>query len=58
VVTYKPKKKKEPESYEITIEVKIFAVPELFQKVSEIVKHGRLVSIINTIDVDDSDIDI
>jgi len=52
------KKKKEPESFEITVEVKIFAIPELFQKVSEMAKQGRLVSIINTIDVDDSDIDI
>ena len=57
-MTYKPKKKKEPESYEITVEVNIFAIPELFQKVSEMVKHGRLVSITNTIDVDDSDIDV
>lgn len=57
MVTYKPKKKKEPETYEITIEVSITAIPELFLKISEMVKHGKLVSITNTIDVDD-DIDI
>ena len=46
------------ETYEISIEVKVKAIPELFKIISEITKHGRLVSVLNSIDVEDDDIDV
>lgn len=46
-------KKPTKTKYEVSIEVEVEAMPQLFKAVSEICKHGRLVSIIDTVDLDD-----
>jgi len=51
-------KKVEPQVFEITVEVEVHAIPELFKHVSDISKGRKLISITNIEEGSDMDIDI